>query len=312
MPVPLKEDGSPCMDDECLGLHEKLEAEAETREKEELDRLYQTPDTWCMVVIILFAIIAGAQVVRCIQNRNRLHLIPFASAGLVISAYVLELKNIIDATFILIISGWFMLLLLTRLVVKWLSAVTSHTQTEGPSTVGGLKKCRVIFSFTKLIEIIYYILCFSLEWSEIYKFTWLRAAAFFVEIFLVGDMAYICSRCILPLWKATNPEHKLKRRQLYCITSMLIAQVVYMVCLVAGPKPWSFFTGEASEYIAIVLLVACYGLTLFPRDAITGLGRIPHELIPLPDMSADPHPPDVTGRCSSSTGDVLEFDAQEE
>jgi hypothetical protein len=267
--------------------------------------VYHPPEAWCIIVIILYTIAAVLELFRYWQTWNKLHLVLFMPAILVVSAYAAELTvsstslfMIEGGLFFFAVANWMTIMTLTYLLFIWVRSMFGCLPARfSQHFFRFVQAYLALFTLTALARCIIYAIymdkankyrydCGSDEdyciqkLNECYEML-IIPSAIETSIICILELFYIVILRKFP--KVIDQGLILKRRQLIWLMLMYLAQLVYSVCSLAALAEsleenlgvLQLFVGSVQAYICISVLFVYFILTIFPREAITGFDKVP-------------------------------------
>jgi hypothetical protein len=239
----------------------------------------ESPTALGAIAIVASVAVVGTQLFWFKQSGNNLHLAMLTSAILLILAYVLVLAKVTDASFLLSAASWIIVIVPSRLFTMWLRSMTSRLQNRYIRYfIKFVWVLRVSFTIAKLIESIYYIVFTNIEWKKAKELNPMLRAPLIVDSIGSYLQSSLCAWIFFELRYIVDPELLIKRRQLIRIILIYLIMFISFAVSAGGvTKSPSAFSGEASEYVNLIAFIACYILTLVPRNAINDFNKAPKQ-----------------------------------
>jgi hypothetical protein len=263
---------------------------------------YHPPEIWCIIVIILYAVTAGIELLRFKQTRNMLHLVLSVPAIFVVAAYALELGMdrmdlfmIEESLFFFAAASWMTIIVPTHLLSIWVCSMFDRFPTQYRQHLFRfVQACLALLSLTKLIECFIYSLYIKTRNDNSYTY-WVidkyQALHGYYKALIVLSAIETAIICILELFCigillksliVVDPGLIFKRRQLILLILMYLTQLVYSACsiiasiesLVNNLAALRLFGGSTQTYICVSALFVYFILTILPREAITGFDKV--------------------------------------
>jgi hypothetical protein len=176
-----------------------------------------------------------------------------------------------------------------------------YLQTKYKQRLKFVRDCLIWFTLTRSIECIIIILYkVEMEWDDSLKRRYhsdgqdvighgvVLIINLVIEFILICYLTSFCNRIRREFRNAVDPELGRKRRQLRRIFTLYVIQSVYLAALLASStllplflrmdwsgtlEPISSFQMYAVTFILFIYVL----LTVFPRNAITGFGKMPDQ-----------------------------------
>jgi hypothetical protein len=256
-----------------------------------------------IIIIVLYAITTIMQLVRYVQTQNGLHILLFMSSLIVIVVAALEITEAVDESFtyevspfIFLIIDWTMIIIPTYLLFIWIRSMLGRLQTKYKQHFKFVKTCFSLFTITKLSECTILILCrMDMGWS---KYSWYYdyyvgarwyGVAFLIklviETLLVCYLGLFCIKIRGKFQDVIDLELRSKRRQLLRPFLMYLVQFFYLGTLLVilafslkrSRRIMMRFMNGHQEYSITIVLLLYHFLTISPRNAITGFGKVPDQ-----------------------------------
>jgi hypothetical protein len=235
-----------------------------------------------IILIVIYAIAVIAELLRYAQTRNGLHIFLFLSAVIAIVGHALILVEDINGIVFWPVANWIMVVVSTRLLSNWLHSMMDHHQDLYSRHSRAFVLLWIfLFSVTKgllLAATLVLVLGYAETITSMKRVYTMIDVACIVEIIGYALLILLCARILFKLWNNNNPDFLLKRRQLLTILLIYLVLTVYFVAVVS--------TSNVAAYIVSFALTAYFALTILPRDAITGFGRMPNLPAAPPDQPA--------------------------
>jgi hypothetical protein len=227
---------------------------------------YRSPRAWSIIVIVLYVGVAGAELIRFWQTRNKLHPPLFVPAALMIAVYAAELTVKIQTLFMIqeclfffAVVSWMTLIILTHLLSIWVRSMFGRLPARFSRyffrfvqaslvffTLTAAGKCIIYVPYIEVSSRYYHHLyhidgyiagyrdsylderdrCIQ-ELNEYYETLIMLSA---IETAIICIMELFCTGILLKFQKAADPKLILKRRQLIWLALMYLTQLVYSVC----------------------------------------------------------------------------------
>jgi multisubunit Na+/H+ antiporter MnhG subunit len=217
---------------------------------------------WFIVDLTIYTVATLAELVRCIQTRNILHLVLSVPAILMIVDRTLTWTKVIDTSLPEPVAKWIMLMVPAYLLCIWLHSMNSHI--EDPHRQRYFRFIliwSVLFSIAELLECIFFILWITpVQYEIVYYYYTIWDAVSAIEITSSVLFSLLCAWILFRFQNILDSEAPLKRRQLFTILLIYLSLVAFFLALPS--------VDDFSLYAAVPALIAYFVLTSISYDAM--------------------------------------------